>query len=402
VVDEFDAQAAEDVDYDGEPIGRFSADGAALIEEIKQNGSLFLCMSATQRAAAEPWLELFDLVQVEIPKRLIAGYSAFVRFNKCSIRDERAIELDSAINLVVTDALRKIRYELTNEFLVDPEIDPDHLYPQASRVIEGSRGHVRFPPPIDETVDIEFSPRLRSLLGRFLQAYSHRLFLFEGRLEEMHLEVYERSATINYTDERTRVKCATDISYSRKAAPTRKFDALLELLKQRRNERCLILVRNTDVNVFITNLLSSENLDSGAVTGQMTDEQRRKSLTLFDQGLAKILVVNRQIGGRGFDLPKADFAVFISPKRAEETMWQETLRIRGTKRKPKDVYVLYFEDTKEQEKMDSLVAEIEQNEDRYAIFNCTLRLDGMSQKRMKKSIRSTKSKVLRSIKKVKN
>lgn len=106
VVDEFDAQAAEDVDDEGEPIGKFSAAGKELITEIERNGSTFLCMSATQRAAAEPWLKLFNLVKVEISRELIDDYSAFVRFNKCAIIDKRAIAMDSEINLIVTDTLR--------------------------------------------------------------------------------------------------------------------------------------------------------------------------------------------------------------------------------------------------------------------------------------------------------
>lgn len=198
------AQAAEDVDYEGEPIGRFSEAGAELIEELKRNGTSFLCMSATQRAAAEPWLRLFDLVKVEIPGRLLDDYSAFVRFNSCSIIDKRAIEMDAAISLIVIDALRKIRYDLTHEFLVEPGIDPDHFYPQASRIVQGSRHHIYFPHPIDQFVDIEFNPRLRSLLGRFLQAYSHRLFLFEGRLDEIKFKIYERTAIMNGMHARSR------------------------------------------------------------------------------------------------------------------------------------------------------------------------------------------------------
>lgn len=374
VVDEFDAQAAEDVDYEGEPIGRFSEAGASLIEEIKRNRSSFLCMSATQRAAATPWLELFDLVKVEIPKGLINEYSAFVRFNRCSIVDERAVEMDSAISLIVVDALRKIRHAVTGEFLVDPEIDPDHLYQQASRIIEGSRSHLYFPPPINRAVDVEFIPRLRSLLGRFLQAYSHRLFLFEGRLEAIEFTTYQRVAIRKETGERLKVKCAADISYSRKATPTRKLDALLTLLKKRHNQRCLILVRNTDVNAFISGLLLANGIDSRSITGQVSDEQRRSALALFNEGTLKTLVVNRQIGGRGFDLPKADFGIFISPKRSEETMWQETLRIRGTKRRPKDVYVLFFERTKEEEKMDALLSDIELTQGKYKVLNCKLDL----------------------------
>lgn len=239
-------------------------------------------------------------------------------------------------------------------------------------MIAGSRKHISFRAPISRRVTINPHSRLRSLLGRFLQAYSHRLFLFESRLEAVQLKLYERTAIRNDNRKPVKVKCATDIAYSPKATATRKLDALLTILKKRNNKRCLILVRNTDVNGFISSLLSSKGIDSRPITGQMTDDERRTSLALFDEGTVRILVVNRQIGGRGFDLPRAEFAIFLSPKRSEETMWQETLRIRGTKRKPKDVYVLYFEDTKEEVKLESLLEQVEKTQDRYKVLNCSL------------------------------
>jgi superfamily II DNA or RNA helicase len=97
----------------------------------------------------------------------------------------------------------------------------------------------------------------------------------------------------------------------------------------------------------------------------MSDVDRRSSLEKFEKGLAKVLIVNRQVGGRGFDLPIARFAIFLSPKRSEETMWQEMLRIRSSHRDSKDVFILYFTQTKEEEKISALVESMNSNKDRY-------------------------------------
>ena len=61
-------------------------------------------------------------------------------------------------------------------------------------------------------------------------------------------------------------------------------------------------------------------------------------------------MVTRRLGGRGFDLPKARYAIFYSPKEDAEVMWQETLRIRSLKRSPKTAYVLYYANTAEENK----------------------------------------------------
>ena len=68
VVDEFDAQAAEDIDEEGEPIGRFSKSSEKLINTLKTKDIRFLCMSATKREASESWLSYFSLKEVEIQK----------------------------------------------------------------------------------------------------------------------------------------------------------------------------------------------------------------------------------------------------------------------------------------------------------------------------------------------
>jgi len=367
IVDEFDAHASEDVDEEGEPIGRLSKAAIDLVAEIKSNGALFLCMSATQRTAAQPWLEIFDLKKVTIPDRLIHRYSAFVKLDLLAIHDDFVTQADGLINLVVVDCLRKMRKELTDEFLLDPEIDPDRLQRQATRIKPGIRERIYFPFPIDEYVNIYQNPKLKGLIGRFLQAYAERLFLYEGRLSKIELETYKKYAIDNLTGEKVPVDSVGQVSYDTKPSVTQKLQALLTLIMSRIDEKCLVLVRNTDINYFIFKFLLSNGIKSSSLIGEMTDKARRESLERFEHGKTSVLIANRQLGGRGFDLPIAEYAIFLSPKRSAETMWQEMLRIRSSKRKPKDVYVMYYSHSKERPKMSSLLEEIKSDREKYKI-----------------------------------
>jgi superfamily II DNA/RNA helicase len=351
IVDEFDAQAAEDVDSEGEPIGRFSKNGRALIDEIKGNRTQFFCMSATQRTAAEPWLKTFDLEKIEVEKELINSYSAYAVLNAMPIHDNDVRNLDNIISLIIIDTLRKIRYQLTHQFLVDPEIDADRLIRQASKVFRGERDTIYFPSPIKRYVHILPGQRIDRLIRRFAQAYGHQLFLYEGRLQNIQAHIYQKIAIDNLTLKPKKVFSVGEVEYSRGATATRKINSLVKLIKSRNNQRCLVLVRNTDINKYISETLSDKGIRSCSLIGDMSDKERRESLSLFEKGSARVLVANRELGGRGFDLPSARYAVFISPKRSEETMWQEMLRIRSFKKKPKHVYVYYFSGTREENKM---------------------------------------------------
>jgi superfamily II DNA/RNA helicase len=365
VVDEFDAQAAEDIDEDGEPIGRFSKAAEQLIGELKNSGTLFFCMSATQRTAAAAWLEAFELEQVAVPAELVGEYAAFVQLHPVRILDEVAVTADAAIDLVIIDTLRKIRKALTDEFLVNPEIDPDNLERQAARILAGERSTL-YIPSLGMRVDVHHYPNLLALLARFMRANAERIFLYEGRLAEVLVDTYEKRARTE-DGESVKVVSVSQVEYQVAPQRTNKITMLTGLINARRKEHGLVLVRHTDVNKFICGVLTEAGIVNVGMTGEMSDDKRRRALESFEKGTAHVLVINRQMGGRGFDLPTARFALFLSPKRSEETMWQEMLRIRSSRRDPKDVYVMYFDRTRETMKCDAFVEGARSRVNRYHI-----------------------------------
>jgi superfamily II DNA or RNA helicase len=83
------------------------------------------------------------------------------------------------------------------------------------------------------------------------------------------------------------------------------------------------------------------------------------NIQLFKEGYAKILVMTRDLGKRGVDFPMAKSLVVLSPKNSVTAMDQELCRTRSTvKGGEKQVYVLYYARTYEEEKLRSLLSQL--------------------------------------------
>ncbi len=80
----------------------------------------------------------------------------------------------------------------------------------------------------------------------------------------------------------------------------------------------------------------------------------------FKNGSRRLLLMTRDLGKRGLDFPMAKILVLVSPKSSERTMDQELCRTRGQRRdtKPKQVFVLFYQATYEEEKMMRVLKEL--------------------------------------------
>jgi ERCC4-related helicase len=80
----------------------------------------------------------------------------------------------------------------------------------------------------------------------------------------------------------------------------------------------------------------------------------------FKSGARDVLLMTRDLGKRGLDFPMARSLVLYSPKSSARTMDQELCRTRGQRkdRGNKPVYVLFYGDTYEEEKMRRVVGEL--------------------------------------------
>ncbi|MGY3129331.1 superfamily II DNA or RNA helicase [Bradyrhizobium sp. USDA 4501] len=124
----------------------------------------------------------------------------------------------------------------------------------------------------------------------------------------------------------------------------RKTDALLAIVTKRAKakERGVVFLRTITLMEGLKPILAAARLPLFELSGEKTDNERKLAIDKFRKSANGVLLMTRTTGGRGLDLPFANYAVFYSPKSDPVTMWQEMSRIRSTVSTPKDIYVLCY------------------------------------------------------------
>jgi hypothetical protein len=123
-----------------------------------------------------------------------------------------------------------------------------------------------------------------------------------------------------------------------------KTDATLRIVAIRaaRGQRGVLFVRTITLLAALRDALEPLSLPLIELTGEKSDDERRLAISRFRATAGAVLLMTRTTGGRGLDLPFADYAIFYSPKSEPATMWQEISRIRSTVSATKDTYVLCY------------------------------------------------------------
>lgn len=97
-----------------------------------------------------------------------------------------------------------------------------------------------------------------------------------------------------------------------------------------------------------------------AVAHSEMGEHYLREILSFKAGRREVLLMTRDLGKRGLDFPMARSLVLCSPKSSWRTMDQELCRTRGDRRKIKQVYILFYEGTYEEEKLRRVLLELVQ------------------------------------------
>jgi hypothetical protein len=124
----------------------------------------------------------------------------------------------------------------------------------------------------------------------------------------------------------------------------KKTEALKAIVdsRSRESERGVIFTRTITLLEALKPTLRKAMRPIFELTGEKGDLERKTAIDEFRKSANGILLMTRTTGGRGLDLPFADYAVFYSPKTDAVTMWQEMSRIRSTVSSPKDIHVLCY------------------------------------------------------------
>lgn len=294
--------------------------------------------------------ETFDPAYVAIAPRYYAEFVPHAQITALAVEDTAVKELDRALSEEIGLLLNWISGE------VGFHIDPAYVLPRLAQIQAGKLG---------------LTPgghrgggagALRSLLSR-LQLMIHLPdFVYEDMAEGVDWAFEETSRWTRLLDGRMPVKARRVVLPEKegdrramRADPRGKFEALFEILHRHPNQRGVVFFRNIRILRAAAERLSATGRSFVEVHGEQRPADNDRALAKFRATPAMLLLITRDTGSRGLDLPEGDFAVFYSPKSREDVTWQEVSRIRSTVRNRKHTYILCYAGTGEVAKMEAML-----------------------------------------------
>ncbi|MGM4915422.1 DEAD/DEAH box helicase [Rhizobium sp. 768_B6_N1_8] len=311
-------------------------------------------VDATAQAAFRRFLDAgLEPAYVSIPERYYVDFIPHAEIIAVAIDDPDVRALDEAIDEEIGLMLNWISGALGFP------IDPVYVLPRLSQIRSGQL-------PLSPGFPRRFSDNVSGLLGR-LQWLSHLAdFLYEDMARDTGWQFEETFRWDRELESRIPATVRRIIDPPREgdvipmhAQLRGKADGLYRILDRHPCESGVIFFRNIRILDRFAEELRAEGRTIVVVNGSQSPADNDRALARFRAGTNVLLLITRDTGKRGLDLPEADFAVFYSPKSREDVTWQEVSRIRSTLRDKKNTYILFYAETGEQTKMATMITALE-------------------------------------------
>lgn len=369
VVDEFDEFLLPEFTDNGCDC-RFDIAFQKLLDVLKKPA--FILMSATSPvlsdgtpggslealAASEKVRQYFDPILISPPQK---NYKRFVPVTKLklhAIGDTRAEELDAAVRDEISMLLQVLEEVHTGE------VDRGWVMSRLDGLAEGRVRTIR----LGNGRTIKLDPRLSKLFSRVRQFHYLRSFVYEDMCRGLSAEFRELTSVRDPVSgervefiRRMRLR-GLHQGFEHHPQLGSKAKAVRNLI--RGNSAVVVMFRYVRLLEAIAAELKATGVNPVTLHGSMDDRARARALTEFKRKGSTVLLMTRDTGKRGLDLPEADAAVFYSPKASESSTFQEASRIRSTTANVKTCHVLCYSGTDERDKLRRLVAQILQRRDR--------------------------------------
>ena len=137
----------------------------------------------------------------------------------------------------------------------------------------------------------------------------------------------------------------------------------------------LVLCRYITSALVVHQHLSDRGIPAVLAHGELPAAEADRRIRMLRRGHTRVLVMTRDLGGRGLDFPEVDTAILISPRASYQAVAQELARIRSRRECPKTTSVLYYEGTTEAAKAFRLGQNLE-NQHRY-LGSVTFEVSGL-------------------------
>lgn len=370
IIDEFDEFLFQDYHARGISV-RFDRDFENLHEALPAElPSVIMSGTAPGGAAGAEAIRLADFVKrtfrpapIAIAPRAYATFSPTARIHVKLVRDQTVALLDGAIGTDLMFAINELCGMLRGY------VDENWLFPRLPGLLAK--------PATLRAIRLR-DGRTVSVNGQILKACSavqaavtRSVFLQEDMFEGYTAATEEFLFFAWDSDEPKRLTrprfIARPPENEYRPALHGKFAAALELARTREKERGVVFVRYVQLAEAIAACLRASGLAAETLHGDMRPQQQSAAQERF-AGRPGLLIMTRDTGKRGLDLPQAEYAIFYSPKASEVTSWQELSRIRSNVGRTKDSYFLAYAGTREEQRLADLIGLMETSGRAYKIL----------------------------------
>lgn len=312
-------------------------------------------------------VDRFDPHVVDLNEDDYADYIPTARVRVVDVFDENVKGMGLALQTETAFAFR--------DYTCDTgiELDTDFIYPRLDEIIYNRIRYVLTASGNWVVADRDVKAlcrKLRNLLNRNNFLFEDMFYGFDWHVQKRRI-VCEHELDIDdgrpkFGDVHVLLDLRTENEY--RPLLRQKFEYLEEIINHRRDHKGVIFTRYTRLSDVICGELERMGISYIQIDSRVEGRKRDSHLEGFRRGSFRLLVITRGTGKRGLDLPKADFAIFYSPKASERTVWQELSRIRSNIHRTKDSYFLVYKGTREERKMHELAEQMSTSGREYEII----------------------------------
>lgn len=169
----------------------------------------------------------------------------------------------------------------------------------------------------DQMLDLGFRDELESILGRAPEERSTHLVSATFSRDIMSLaKKYQKDAKL--IEGTALGEANEDITHvAHRVRAHDRFDALVNLLLIAPDERALLFVRTRAAAAELAQRLTEVGFHTLALTGELAQRERNRTLEAFKQGTVRTLVAT-DVAARGLDIPDVARVIHVDPPTEDE------------------------------------------------------------------------------------
>jgi superfamily II DNA or RNA helicase len=303
----------------------------------------------TQYLESHGWNHLLQPKLLTSDESLSKDYIPHVIIKVQGVFDPEIIQRDQMLRGQMAASVSIIRQDVWEQTTGKHPLRMKQVINQMRWIADGTKDKFYINFRKKSPVVIQVEEKTKAAFQDIVKIVDARLLLFEDLLVDLD------SARIPPGLEDVWKARISTRMYAYKVNLKGKIKIIHEIVKEKGSKRGLIFCRNLEVCERLAGIFVGLGKQVYLIHNDISVSERQERIKNFKRYKSSLLLMTRYMGSKGFDVPEADYAVFYSPKDEEQVMWQEISRIRSTRKDPKEVFLLYYRKTGEEDKLNRLL-----------------------------------------------